>query len=133
MWKEKKPIYGDHIKVDRGLYSHHGIYVSDDCVIQFASLIPGHETDPNSASICEISLNNFLKDGNLLVREYTKEEIEKKRTPEEIVSYAKSKLGIKGYDIINNNCEHFANECVFGERKSEQVDNIMSLLGSLFR
>ena len=24
----------------------------------------------------------------------------------------------KGYNILNNNCEHFANECYFGEKKS---------------
>ncbi|MGM9971221.1 MAG: lecithin retinol acyltransferase family protein [Anaeroplasmataceae bacterium] len=133
MWVNKKPVYGDHIKVDRGLYSHHGIYVSDDCVIQFASLIPGRETDPESASICETSLEQFLKGQELLVREYTEDEALKKRSPQDIVAYAKSKLGTKGYDIINNNCEHFANECVFGEKRSEQVDNIMSLLSSFFR
>lgn len=133
MWKEIKPSFGDHIKVDRGMYSHHGIYVSDDCVIQFASLIPGHETDPESASICDTSLETFLKGGTLLVRTYSDDELKKKRSPLEIVEYAKSKYGTKGYNIISNNCEHFANECVFGEKKSEQVENIMSLFSSLFR
>lgn len=30
VWIEKKPAMGDYIRVNRGLYCHHGIYVSDD-------------------------------------------------------------------------------------------------------
>ena len=37
MWEVKKPVYGDQIRVNRGLYAHHGIYASDDCVIHFAA------------------------------------------------------------------------------------------------
>ena len=37
MWSSSKPCYGDHIRVCRGYYYHHGIYVSDDYVIHFAS------------------------------------------------------------------------------------------------
>ena len=33
MWKLKNPNYGDHIRVDRGMYFHHGIYESDDVVV----------------------------------------------------------------------------------------------------
>lgn len=132
MWTKRIPQYGDHIRVNRGLYYHHGIYVDNNCVIQFASLIPGRETDPDSASICDTTLENFLKGGELEVRDYNNEELKTKRSPEEIVEYAKSCYGRKGYDIINNNCEHFANECVFGERKSNQVEDILGLLGALF-
>lgn len=126
----KKPSFGDQIKVNRGLYSHHGIYIGNDRVIQFGSTTG--ELDPEKAMVIETSLEDFLKGGELLVAEYTPEELKKKRSPEEIVKYAKAHLGEMGYDIINNNCEHFSNECAFGERKSMQVDNIMGLLSTLF-
>lgn len=129
---EKKPTYGDHIRVCRGLYYHHGIYIDDDNVCQFASTINGHETDPAYACVCVTSLNDFLKGGILEVSEYNDDELKEKRQPQEIVNAALSRLGEKGYDLIKNNCEHFANECVFGKRMSDQVDNVMTLLGSLF-
>ncbi len=127
----KEPQKGDHIRVSRGIYYHHGIYIGDDRVIQFGS--PTNELDPNTAEVLESSLSDFLKGGTLEVATYNDEELKKIRTADEIVAYAKSKLGTKGYNIISNNCEHFANECVFGEKKSEQVDNIMGIFASLFR
>lgn len=132
MYVNEKPVYGSQIKVNRGLYSHHGIYIDDDHVIHFASLIPGHETDPESASIVETTLDEFLKGGILEVRKYTKEEMKNLRPAKEIVEYAKSKLGTKGYNIVTNNCEHFSNECAFGKRTSEQVNKVIDLLSSIF-
>lgn len=35
IWVQKNPVMGDHIRVKRmhGIYTHHGIYVSDNEVI----------------------------------------------------------------------------------------------------
>lgn len=126
----KKPSLGDQIKVNRGIYDHHGIYIGDDKVIQFGSTTG--ELDPSKAMVIETSLDDFLKGGELLVATYTEEELKKRRNPNEIVEYAKAHLGDKGYDLINNNCEHFSNECAFGEHKSFQVDNVLGLFAKLF-
>ena len=126
----KKPSLGDQIKVNRGIYDHHGIYIGDDKVIQFGSTTS--ELDPSKAMVIETSLDDFLKGGELLVATYTEEELKKRRNPNEIVEYAKAHLGDKGYDLINNNCEHFSNECAFGEHKSFQVDNVLGLFAKLF-
>ncbi|HPA57831.1 MAG TPA: lecithin retinol acyltransferase family protein, partial [bacterium] len=32
-WSRREPIKGDHIRVNRGFYYHHGIYVNDNEVI----------------------------------------------------------------------------------------------------
>ena len=128
--KEEKPYKGAQIRVNRGLYYHHGIYVNDDLIIHFASNEKGHETDPEYASICETSLEGFLKGGILEVRVYTEEELATKRTNEEIVEYAISQEGRKGYNLLTNNCEHFSNECAFGKGYSSQVESILSLLFS---
>lgn len=126
----KKPSLGDQIKVNRGIYDHHGIYIGDDKVIQFGSTTG--ELDPSKAMVIETSLDDFLKGGELLVATYTEEELKKRRNPNEIVEYAKAHLGDKGYDLVNNNCEHFSNECAFGEHKSFQVDNVLGLFAKLF-
>ena len=74
------------------------------------------------------SLSEFLKDGILEVRIFNSEELSKKRSPSDIVNYAfmqvDKRLGT--YNLISNNCEHFANECVFGQAVSEQVEDVFS-------
>ncbi len=135
MWSsDKKPMLGDQIRVNRGLYYHHGIYENDETIYQFASP-QGSEISPETAIICTTTLDNFLKGGELEVREYSEEELNKKKSPEEIIEFAKSKLGtnLGGYNIISNNCEHFSNLCAFGKAKSNQVDDIMALFGGLFK
>ena len=131
MWSFKKPEYGNQIRVNRGLYYHHGIYESDDCVYQFASP-EGSEISPETAVVCTTTLKKFLNGGDLEVREYTEEELKELKPKDEIIRYAKEHLGEMGYNLINNNCEHFSNRCAFGKSESEQVNNIFSLLGGLF-
>lgn len=132
-WEVKTPIYGDHIRVNRGFYYHHGIFAANECVIHFASNEIGHETDPNYAIICITDLDSFSKGNVVEVRSFSEEEKECKRTPQEIVNYAFTRLGEKGYDLINNNCEHFSNECVFGIAQSTQVENIKNIFKNIFR
>lgn len=128
MWETKEPKYGDQIRVNRGFYSHHGIYASKKSVIHFAPPGKTDTLDPSAARIIETSLDEFLKGGILEVRSYTEEELQSKRQPKEIVECALSHLGEGGYDIISNNCEHFSNLCAFGSKKSNQVENVFSLL-----
>lgn len=128
-----KPTKGSQIRVNRGMYYHHGIYEDDNTIYHFASNTLGHETDPEYATVCITTLDVFLNGGELEVREYNEEELNKKRSPDEIIEFAKSKLGEGGYDIVNNNCEHFSNECVFGKKSSNQVDEVLSFLSSLFK
>ena len=42
-------------------------------------------------------------------------------------------LGRGGYNIISNNCEHFANECLFGTKESEQVNEIFEKAKQFYR
>lgn len=130
MWSLDKLCFGDHIRVNRGGYYHHGIYASDDCVIHFASKENVGDIDPLKAKIIITSLSEFSKDGVVEKRIYNQDELNKKRNPSEIINYAfmqvDQRLGT--YNLINNNCEHFANECVFGVRFSNQVEDVISML-----
>ena len=124
MWVKKKPEFGDQIRVNRGLYYHHGIYRDDNCVYQFA--VPGgKDIDPENARVCICTLEAFLKGGELEVREYSEEEKKTKRNPLEVIEYAQDHLGEAGYNLLTNNCEHFSNRCVFKEEKTTQVDDIL--------
>ena len=129
MWENKKPSYGDQIRVNRGLYFHHGLYVSDDEVIQYASP-KGSEISPATALIISTTLDEFLKGGNVEVRVYNSDELKIVRSKDEIVKFAKSKLGtgLGEYNLIDNNCEHFSNLCAFGKKVSNQVNDILNML-----
>lgn len=51
---------------------------------------------------------------------------------EEIVSRASSKLGKKTYDLMTNNCEHFATWCRYKKQVSRQADAITKSEGAIY-
>ena len=116
---------GDIVVADRVIYKHYGIYAGEGRVIHFAAQ-RGKEKDPKHAKIIETSLVTFLKDSPVLVEESD----EQPAFPsEQVVENARVRLGEKGYSILTNNCEHFANECKYGVKKSRQVDAFLKVAG----
>lgn len=127
-WSFKQvPKKGDHIRVKRQLYYHHGIYVSDTEVIHFSGRNSDGILDWENCEIIVTTLLEFLNGGRLEVRRYLKCEKCKINDEEYIVQKAKSYIGKKGYNLFTNNCEHFANYCTMDKRVSEQVDKLVSL------
>lgn len=126
IWVQKMPQKGDHIRVQRmnGLYAHHGIYVSDEEVIHFTGKDDDSILDWSKPEVIQTDLAYFLKGGILEVKEYTDEEFADLYSPEQIVTYARACLGDKGYNLIFNNCEHFANVCTLGRFRSHQVEKV---------
>ena len=76
-------------------------------------------------------VEDFLNGGFLEVRIYTKKELKKKFSNDLIIERALSKIGEGDYNLLYNNCEHFANFCVFGIKESKQVDNIHEKIKNL--
>lgn len=128
IWVQKMPQKGDHIRVQRmnGLYAHHGIYVSDEEVIHFTGKDDDSILDWSKPEVIQTDLAYFLKGGILEVKEYTDEEFADLYSPEQIVTYARACLGDKGYNLIFNNCEHFANVCTLGRFRSHQVEKVFT-------
>ena len=126
------PNMGDMIRVKTGQIYHYGIYVSDDEVIQFG-LAPSQRSLINDSQIEVLSsdIDTFLCGGFLEVAVFDKKEKKKHRKAADVVSYARSRLGTKGYNIIYNNCEHFANECISGVRYSSQSDGLREMFRSM--
>lgn len=126
-WVQRKPQMGDHIRVQRigGLYAHHGIYVSDDEVIHFTGKEDDSILDWSKPEVISSALDYFLKGGVLEIKEYSDEEFQDLYSPEQIVAYARACLGDKGYHLVFNNCEHFANVCTLGRFRSNQVERVL--------
>ena len=91
---------GDHIKVLRIGYTHHGIY--DGC---------GSVYEYNEGIIRKVSLEDFSSGDKIsvVINEPSK------FTPDEIVRRAQRRLGESDYNLICNNCENFATWCRIGE------------------
>lgn len=113
---------GSHIKASRllGAYTHHGIYIGEGKVIHYAGLSNGC----TKGAIEVTTIDEFLDEaGTFQVISYL---VPQAHSPEEIVARAKSRIGEDSYNLIFNNCEHFACWCVTGEADSTQVRSVMS-------
>ena len=120
----KEPKIGDILKVEikNNIY-HYGIYLGDDLVIQYGLAKDFLNTKKEDVEVLISSMDEFLNGKMALVRLYSFTEKLKKNKVNKIISLAKARLGEKKYDPINNNCEHFVNECVFNKHYSSQVEN----------
>jgi hypothetical protein len=116
---------GDHIKVRRlgGLYTHHGIDLGDGDVVHLS----GEPLHRKSARVCRVTMEAFLKGEKALVVRHRG----KVRDPEDVVATALEHLGEAGYDVWNNNCEHFAWFCKTGHKKSPQVKRALKTAASV--
>lgn len=126
-WTEQAPVYGDIIRTKVSFYHHYGIFVSQDCVIQFG--LPDDVQRPSEqVRVLTSDIYAFLRGGELEVARPDREERRKMRTPKEIVAVAEARIGEGGYDILHNNCEHFVNECAFGEHTSTFLQDVREKL-----
>lgn len=107
---------GAHLVVFRTLYTHHGIYIGNNKVINYS----GTPMSPLDGVVTEVSLEKFVGKDQFCVQTHADA-----FPHEEIVKRAKMCLGEHNYNLVTNNCEHFANWCCIGKLKSEQVSNIL--------
>lgn len=124
-WKEREPKLGDIIRTKVSFYYHYGIFESQDSVIQFG--LPDNVTIPaDEVKVLSSDIYAFLRGGELEVGTPDRQEAKKMRSPQNIVKAAKERIGQGGYDILHNNCEHFVNECAFGEHNSSFLQDVRS-------
>ena len=131
-WVVKQAKNGDMVRVKLGLIYHYGVFAGEDEVIQFG-LAPSLRPNVKDADIevCASDLNTFLVGGELEVAEFDRVERLTNRKPSDAVAIARSRIGEKGYSILYNNCEHFAQECVTGNKCCSQTDAVRSFFKSL--
>jgi hypothetical protein len=127
-WRQQTPRRGDHLRVSRGLYNHHGIYISDSEVIHFASLDDDNVLGDNN-EVISTPISQFLRGGELEVKIYSQSELQDLYPVVEIERWARGSLGDGGYHLVVNNCEHFANWCTLGRFHSQQVNDVLGGYG----
>lgn len=131
-WSFTAPNPGDMVRIRFGELYHFGVYVSDDEVIQFG-LAPNARSHMKESEVEVIAsdVDTFCQGGFLEVAEPDRKEQKKRRSPDEAISAARARIGERGYNIIANNCEHFAYECVFGIKYCSQTEAVRQFLKSL--
>lgn len=123
---------GDHLRVHRrGVYWHHGIYVSDDRVIEFG----GEKAD---AVVRAVTLTDFEGTDIAEVAPHKRRflwgmgmPLPDPLPPEKIVRRAEwplTKCKPARYNVAGSNCEHVANWCVTGHFESLQTRRIFAAL-----
>ena len=106
-------VYREFINI-HGVYQHHGIDCGDGTVIHYRK---GTET-------IERNPIEYLTDGRrVYLKKYPVRYI-----AETTIKRAESRLGEHKYNLLFNNCEHFATWCVTGVSHSQQVINFLPLL-----
>ena len=110
----RAPPLGAHLVTPRRGYTHHGIYVGQGRVVQYAGLARGLRTGP----VEEVSLAQFTDGHSLRVRG----EASPCFDGAEVVRRARCRIGENRYRLLSNNCEHFCEWCLRAEPRSNQVD-----------
>ena len=116
---------GDQIYVYRelfnigGIYEHHGIDCGDDTVI--------HYRKPSEV-IERTSLATFNRGNLVYLKQYTEGFC---FVPEVVVERAESRLGEQKYNLLFNNCEHFATWCKIGISDSKQIRDFVPAIAKL--
>ena len=102
----------DHLQVPRrhGLFNHHGIDLGDGTVAHY---LEGRE-------ILRSPISEFSQGEVVSVMDHTD------ASPAGVtLRRAISRLGEQNYNLLFNNCEHFATWCKTGRHRSVQVDSVV--------
>ncbi|BAU62864.1 NC domain protein [Stanieria sp. NIES-3757] len=116
---------GDQIYVYRnfynfdGVYQHHGIDCGDNTVI--------HYRKP-SEIIERTSLSIFTRSNPIYIKQYYEGFC---FIADVVVERAESRLGEQKYNLLFNNCEHFATWCKTGINDSKQIRDFIPIIGTL--
>ena len=102
----------DHLQVPRqhGLFHHHGIDLGDGTVAHY---LEGRE-------ILRSSIDAFRQDQPITVIEH-----DAASATGVTLRRAMSRIGEQNYNLLFNNCEHFATWCKTGRHRSGQIDSAL--------
>ena len=118
---------GDHIITPMVAYSHHGIDLGDGTVVHWTTAAGESKGRgigwSKQQEIRQTSLAEFSGSAPVWVREYAH-----CFDRETVAARALDLVGRRGYDLADNNCEHFACWCKTGRHHSQQVKDVLAVL-----
>ena len=123
-WVMEKLQIGDHIRVKRPYYYHHGVYVGEGMVIHFTGEQNDSVLEPEKVIVRKTTID-FFANGEI-VEKAKPSFIEKRhvKSVKSIVEEAEKAIGEAGYDFLHNNCEDFANRICYNKKLTSQVNDL---------
>jgi hypothetical protein len=115
-------VPGDHLRSPRTGYSHHGIYIGDGCVIHYS----GFAKAMRKGSIAIATVSEFANCERVEIIPHPNRHYDRETS----VQRAYKRLGEDWYNLVVNNCEHFANWCIEGKHESPQVTRVANTVVS---
>jgi hypothetical protein len=109
-----RPFMGLH-----SVYEHHGIDCGDGTVIHYSKA-------EEVATIRRTTLAHLTLGNPIHIKTYKTSFI-----PTVVIDRAESRLGEQRYNLISNNCEHFATWCKTGVSHSQQIEDYGLGLGQI--
>lgn len=124
-WRVSTPIPGNLIRTKIDSFFHFGICVDTNTVIHYASENGFSILYYYKMEIVKSDLDSFSKGNIIEVRSFSDSEKKILLSNVEVCKNAYLKLGNRDYDLLFNNCEHFAYSCCFGVGCSQMIDEII--------
>jgi hypothetical protein len=115
MYPHSLPI-GAHLTTPRLGYVHHGLYAGSGRVIHSA----GFKTFFRKGPVEDVPLEEFSAGRRWRIHSLPRNKAEGIAR----IERARSRLGEDAYRFWSNNCEHFVQWCISGERRSRQVERL---------
>uniref|UniRef100_A0A8C5R401 LRAT domain-containing protein n=1 Tax=Leptobrachium leishanense TaxID=445787 RepID=A0A8C5R401_9ANUR len=115
-----EPDFGDLLEFPRDAYCHWGVYVGNGKVVHLTA------DAPDQGSVKKQLVTVVAEERPYRVNnKYDKRCAPRK--PKEIVEAAENEVGdLKKYNVVGNNCEHFATMMRYGKAFSDQVTGVVT-------
>jgi hypothetical protein len=111
------PNIGAHLITPWMGFAHHGIYVGGGKVIHYGALV----YDLIRRPVEEVTIEAFACGRPVYVVQHDSLPF----AVDEIINRARSRLGENRYHLLNNNCEHFVEWCLYDVHRSFQVERAL--------
>ena len=122
-WCIRELKYGDHIRVKRDLYYHHGIYVGDGNVIHYCGPDGDSIEPPENVFVSKTTIEFFSQGGIVETASLNLFEMLFARSRKARVKKANELIGTGNYNFLHNNCETLANKCCYRKTLSSQIED----------
>ena len=117
------PLPGQHVVVDRGIYSHHGIFMG----FRQGQPIVAELAKPSDGGIVRfIPWATFTKGQPARIVQH-----EDGVQLQQVLANVGRVNRLRPYDLLNWNCEHFATRCATHKSRSGQVQLAFAALAAL--
>lgn len=123
-WVFEKLEPGDHIRVKRAYYYHHGVYVGDGMVVHYTGEDNDSISEPEKVLVRKTTLEFFARGEIVEKAQPGFFEKKYKLSQKQALENANMAIGQSNYDFLHNNCEDLANRICYKKVLTSQINDL---------